>query len=104
MINSEDRPFETAQMTGHPESQRLCHPTDRTGAMGCATRLICCRFTGRINGCLLLAFSWLMRRAYPALLRFQELIEMILEGFFTASNGAKSAAPSKSKSKQSKST
>jgi hypothetical protein len=34
---------------------------------------------------LLLAFSWLMRRAYSASFCFQELIDMILEGFFTAS-------------------
>jgi hypothetical protein len=35
---------------------------------------------------LLVAFSSLMRRAYPASLCFQELIEIISEGFFTASN------------------
>jgi hypothetical protein len=42
---------------------------------------------------LLVAFSSLMRRAYPASLCFQELIEIISEGFFTASKSAKSAAP-----------
>jgi hypothetical protein len=34
---------------------------------------------------LLLAFSWLMRRAYPASFYFQEGNETILEGFLTAS-------------------
>jgi hypothetical protein len=34
-----------------------------------------------------------MRRAYPASLCFQELIEIISEGFFTASQTAKDAAP-----------
>jgi hypothetical protein len=42
---------------------------------------------------LLLAFSWLMRRAYSASFCFQELIDMILEGFFTASKPAKRGAP-----------
>jgi hypothetical protein len=34
---------------------------------------------------LLVAFSWLMRRAYPTSFCFQEMIEIILKGFFTAS-------------------
>jgi hypothetical protein len=59
-----------------------------------ARQLICCPFTGRINGCLLVAFSSLMRRAYPASLCFQELIEILLEGFFTASCFAKDACVS----------
>jgi len=40
---------------------------------------------GRIKGCLFVTFSWLMRRAYPTSFCFQEVIEIILEGFFTAS-------------------
>jgi hypothetical protein len=36
---------------------------------------------GRIKGCLLVAFSWLMRRAYPALFCFQEVIEIFWKVF-----------------------
>ena len=58
-----------------------------------ARQLICCRLIWRIKGRLLVAFSWLMRRAYPALFSFQEVIESILEGFFTASTAEESAMP-----------
>jgi hypothetical protein len=33
-IKSEDRPFEKAQGTGHPESQRLCHPPKSASSRG----------------------------------------------------------------------
>ncbi|MGA7794439.1 MAG: hypothetical protein WCA19_15505, partial [Candidatus Acidiferrales bacterium] len=42
-------------------------------------------FTRRINACLLVTFSSLMRRAYSASFPFQDQIGIILEGFFTAS-------------------
>jgi hypothetical protein len=42
--------------------------------------------TGRIKGCLLIAFSRLMRRAYPTSFCFQEAIEIILQRFFHSFN------------------
>ncbi|MGA7796912.1 MAG: hypothetical protein WCA19_28145, partial [Candidatus Acidiferrales bacterium] len=48
-------------------------------------------FTRRINACLLVTFSSLMRRAYSASFPFQDQIGIILEGFFTASLFVKGA-------------